>query len=155
MYIYILWRYWVHWQENKKKSCGRGLAEKLNHRINFRWPKVSYVYMYMYYYVPKWHMATVNTLDCGFLAIGWLCPKINALQHSLILLQVCTKVVHACKEYFGLLFVHKTCWSARCTDWLTDLPTLLLHKPSVNTGEKSLHYKWKLDTFVYKNMIKL
>ena len=41
----------------------------------------------IYYYVPMWAIAAINTLDCSVftscfgyqLAIGWLCPKINTL----------------------------------------------------------------------------
>ena len=55
-------------------------------------PKSIHFKTVIYYYVPKWHMAAINTLKgsvftkCfGYrLAIGLLCCKINTLQHIVI-----------------------------------------------------------------------
>ena len=49
--------------------------------ISLTLPKINTIqYVVMYYYVPNWHMAAINTLDCSVftrpfgyrLAIGWL-----------------------------------------------------------------------------------
>ena len=109
----------------------------------------------IYYYVLKWHMAAINTLDytvftrcfgyqllfaAYWLAIAWL---FTGYQHEMALNQytsrhshvlLCTKIAHGCNQYFGLECVHNIFWlSAGCR--LAIVWLLVGYVP------KSIHFK--------------
>ena len=83
--------------------------------LGFGWLLVGYVPTSIYfktgsyYYVPRVHMAAINTLGCsvftrlfGYQLAIWLAisPNQYTSRHSHILL--CTKVAHNCNQYFRL-----------------------------------------------------
>ena len=74
----------ISWQLAGYRLAIGWLSAGYQQAIGWLWPKINTLQDVVIYYVPKWHMAAFNTLDCsvftrfvGFwLAIGWLCTKL-------------------------------------------------------------------------------
>ena len=92
-------------------SAGHWLA------FGWPWPKINTLQdTVIYYYVPKWHMAVINPLDCsvftsyfgyrlviGWLLAGyWLAMALNQYPSTHSHIPLRTKAAHGCNQYFGL-----------------------------------------------------
>ena len=112
-------------------ECSQDFLLLVGYRLAIDWlcPKINTCQdIAIFYYIPKWHMAAIYTLDCcvftfvGYqLAIGWLFPKVNTLQD--IFIHYVPKLHMAAINTLNCNSFTRFLDKLRQTHWLTDITT--------------------------------